>query len=66
MAIALFFRVERNEWSGSTGEVIVYAKITKSENEHELNSIIPFAVVRHGLVTKDLDTILVKRVVIQI
>jgi len=66
LAISLFLRVERDETQMATGEIIVYAEATKTENTNELNTLIPFAVVRHGLVTKDKDTILVKRIIIQI
>lgn len=66
LAISLFLRVERDETQMATGEIIVYAEATKTDNKNELNHIIPFAVVRHGLVTKDKDTILVKRIIVQI
>jgi len=66
LAISLFLRVERDEAQMATGEIIVYAEATKTDNKNELNHTIPFAVVRHGLVTKDKDTIFVKRIIIQI
>ena len=65
-ALSLFMRIDRKELQSALGEVVVYAKITKSENDNEEGTLVPFAVVRHGLLTKDKDSIVVRRIVIQI
>lgn len=66
LAISLFLRIERYEFSGSIGELVVYAKVTDSDVVSEIGKVIPFAVVHHGLVTKDKRTILASRIIIQI
>lgn len=66
LAIALFIRVSRYEVSAGLGEVLVYAQVTKSEQPSEVGALVPFAVVRHGLITKDRDTVVTRRVIIQI
>lgn len=65
-AISLFMRIERKQLQSALGEIIVYAKVIDSENLLEINSLVPFAVVRHGLITKDKDSVVVRRIIIQI
>lgn len=65
-AVSFFMRLNRKEFQSALGEVIVYAKIIKSELLAEEEKIIPFAVVRHGILTKDKDSIIVRRIVIQV
>lgn len=65
-AISLFLRIDRKEVQSALGEVIVYAKIIKSEIPTEEDTTIPFAVVRHGILTKDKDSVITRRIVIQV
>ena len=65
-ALSLFTRIERKSFESALGEMIIYAKVVESELANEKDKLIPFALIRHGLITKDKDTLLVRRVIVQI
>lgn len=65
-AISFFMRIDRKQFQAALGEVIIYAKIIESEIQSEQNSLVQFAVVRHGILTKDKDSVIVRRIIIQV
>lgn len=66
LAIAMYYRIEREVWSGAFGSEVVYARVVESDNESEVNMLFPICVCHHGLITKGHDSFLVGRIILQI
>ena len=66
LAISMYYRIEREVWSGAFGSEVVYARVVESNNESELNMLFPLCVCHHGMITKGHDSFVVGRIILQI
>ena len=72
LAISLYYKIDRNQFNGGFGSEVVLARVTecKDDNGNDDSNLVgyifPLCICNHGLITKNRDSFIVGRIIIQL
>lgn len=72
LAISLYYKIDRNQFNGGFGSEVVLARVTEckddsgNDDSNLVGYIFPLCICNHGLITKNRDSFIVGRIIIQL